>query len=269
MALPGEGRFREELRRLGYATSNLPSGDFTSIRKPLSEIFRYALDLPKVTRQIAKLANQIGADLIYVNGPRFLPHAALVARAERIPLVFHCHHLLGQGSAIRIVGDSLRLTNAFVIACCEHAVRPVSSFIHASRLSVIYNGVLNPENVQPRILRAIRRIGVIGRIEREKGQLDFIEAARAVANHFDHCDFAVVGSPMFSDSTYYREVVAASHGLPVRFIEWQEDIAQVFRGAGSCGCFRRLRWNPRRASFWRRLLLVFPWLLCRREESRK
>jgi glycosyltransferase involved in cell wall biosynthesis len=72
------------------------------------------------------------------------------------------------------------------------------------------------------------RIGVIGRLESEKGQLEFVKAARLVFQKFPECRFAIIGAPMFSDDTYYRQVVTASEGLPVEFPGWQSDLSRTF-----------------------------------------
>jgi glycosyltransferase involved in cell wall biosynthesis len=228
VVLPDEGLFSDELRRLGYSTSILKSSAYTSIRKPKREIWRYAQTLPELSHRIERLVDELGIDLLYINGPRFLPPAAWVAQRRRIPVVFHCHHRLEQLSAVLLSGASVWFSHAQVIACCEHAVRPLSQFIGKERLSIIYNGVLSLEEAQVRRPAQIRRIGVVGRIEQEKGQLDFVKAVPLVASHFRHCRFVVAGSPMFSNNSYYETVVAAAAGLPIQFVGWQNDIAKIF-----------------------------------------
>jgi glycosyltransferase involved in cell wall biosynthesis len=228
VVLPGEGVFREELRRLGYRTSILKSSSYTSIRKPSREIWRYARELPELAREIGTLMQTEKVDLLYVNGPRFLPPAAWVARKRGTPLVFHCHHRLGQSSAAWLSRVSLRFSRAHVIACCKFAVEPLVRAVDRKRISVIYNGVLSQKDVVARPWTEIRRIGVIGRIEREKGQMEFVEAARLVTEEFPRCRFVIAGSPMFSDGTYYNQVVAASTGLPIEFMGWQNDVSKIF-----------------------------------------
>jgi glycosyltransferase involved in cell wall biosynthesis len=38
----------------------------------------------------------------------------------------------------------------------------------------------------------------------------------------------VVGAPTFSGVEYYKRTVALSEGLPISFVDWQDDIAQVY-----------------------------------------
>jgi glycosyltransferase involved in cell wall biosynthesis len=228
VVLPAEGVFGEELRRHGYATSILHCSSYTSIRKPAREIWRYARELPQLAREIAAIADKWNIGLLYVNGPRFLTPAAWVGRQHHIPLVFHCHHRLSQSSAALLSGASLRFSRAHVIASCEFAVEPLRKFIDKKQIFVIYNGVLNASDTKPRPWVEIRRIGAVGRIEREKGQLDFVKAVRLLSSQLPHRRFIIVGSPMFSNGSYYREVVAASSGLPIEFVAWQSDTSKIF-----------------------------------------
>jgi glycosyltransferase involved in cell wall biosynthesis len=228
VATPGDGPFPEMVRKLGFCTYMLPYGEYGSGDKPISEIVEYASRLPRTGWRLMKLARALQANLIYVNGPRFLPPAALASRFTKIPVVFHCHNRLFQRSAIALTGRSLQVARADVIACCEYVAVPLRMFLDSKRISVIYNGVEKVREVSWRRTNAMPRIGVVGRIESEKGQLEFVNAARQVAKKIPNCRFALIGTPMFSDDTYYKKVVEASNGLPVEFSGWQNDLSQIF-----------------------------------------
>lgn len=225
---PGEGPFPEMVRKLGFCTYMLPYGEYTSGDKPVLEILDYAGRLPCTVWRLAKLARTLDAGLIYVNGPRFVPPAAFAGRLAKIPIVFHCHNRLFQRSAITLTGRSLQIARANAIACCEYAAVPLRTFLDQSRISVIYNGVEKVREASWRNPSGLWRIGVVGRIEPEKGQLEFVEAAGRVVKRVPHCRFAIIGAPMFSNDSYYKKVVAASEGLPVEFRGWQNDISRVF-----------------------------------------
>jgi glycosyltransferase involved in cell wall biosynthesis len=228
VAVPGGGPFPEELRRLGYGTHDLGCGSYTSIRKPLNQMLQYALELPRLARAIDSIVSERQIDLLYVNGPRFLPAAAWVARQRGMPLTFHCHSRLLQQSAIILAGKSLRFARANVIACCRQAFEPLRTYVKRERVRVLYNGVQAVSDVPVCLPTRLRRIGVVGRIEVEKGQLEFVRAARLVARQFPDCHFTVTGAPLFSSSEYFDQVVAASNGLPIEFPGWQHDTAQIF-----------------------------------------
>jgi glycosyltransferase involved in cell wall biosynthesis len=226
--LPDEGPLEAELRKLNYPVTVLRSPKYTSIRKPPAEMWRYAVDLPRVARSIEILAGDMDATILYVNGPRLLPPAAWVARRKKIPLVFHCHHFLQQSSSALLSGTSLKMSEAYTIASCRYAADPIKKYVRPERLFVRYNGVVGPDRPLARAAKSLKRIGVIGRIEPEKGQLEFVHAIRLITKSFPECRFVVVGSPMFSSDSYYRSVVAASKGLPIEFVGWQDDVSRLF-----------------------------------------
>lgn len=228
MVLPGEGPFAEELRHIGCQTSLLRCAGYTNTRKPGRELWSYAWELPRLARELQAIIERDGADLLYVNGPRLLPPAAWIAGKKSIPLVFHCHHRLQQSSAILLAGASLRLSGAYTIACCRFAVKPIEKYISPKRLFVRYNGVFGPKVSRPKRTGRPERIGVIGRVEPEKGQLEFVRAVPLLARQFPGCRFLIAGSPMFSSDEYYRQVVNASNALPIEFIEWQNDISELY-----------------------------------------
>jgi glycosyltransferase involved in cell wall biosynthesis len=229
VAVPGDGPFPRDIRRSGYETINFFSRTYTSTRKPPGQLFRYAKDFSHLARTFNQTRKSHNVDLFYVNGARFLPPVAWVAAQSGVPLIFHCHSRLAQRSAIFTTGASLHYCGGHVIGCCRHAVEPIRSYIPANRLQVLYNGVglLNDPLTIRQHGRPLRRIGVIGRIEPEKGQLNFVLAVRLIQQRFPECEFLVVGSPMFSSARYYHRVLEAARGAPIQFMGWQENISEI------------------------------------------
>jgi glycosyltransferase involved in cell wall biosynthesis len=116
-----------------------------------------------------------------------------------------------------------------VIACCRFAAEPLAPYLPAERRQVIYNGVSEPAwTRRPRDPAKPWNIGVVGRIEPEKGQMEFVAAARILASEFTNCRFIVAGAPLFSAQEYFEKVKRASHDLPFQFLGWQENIGDVF-----------------------------------------
>ncbi|MGA8597748.1 MAG: glycosyltransferase family 4 protein [Bryobacteraceae bacterium] len=230
VAAPGDGPFPDMVRKLGYRAYNLAYGEYGSVKKPVTQILKYTFRLPGVASRLHDLVRALDIELLYVNGPRLVPPAAWVARRTGIRMVFHCHNRLHQQSAIALTARSLGFANARVIACCEHAAIPLKRHVNRERLSIIYNGV-KPVTDGPRWLPAqLRRIGVIGRIEPEKGQLEFVKAARLVVNEIPDCRFVITGAPMFSNDLYFKQVIEASKGLPAEFPGWRTDPSRAFSG---------------------------------------
>ena len=228
VATPGDGPFPEMVRSRGYRTYSFACGSYASRKKPLAQLLKYALELPSLVDSLAALVEAQNIGLLYVNGPRLVPPAAWVAWRKGIPLVFHCHNRLLQHSAITLTGQALELASAHVIACCEYAADPLREYVLPDRLRILYNGIAEMAPGGLRSPDRIRRIGVVGRVEEGKGQLQFVEAARLVSQQSPECLFTVIGAPMFSGLDYYRKVVAASRGLRIEFVDWQNDIAKIY-----------------------------------------
>src|SRR5690242_4649324 len=229
VALPGgDGPLAAKLRGLDFAVDILSLSPYSNGRKTLLDAARYALELPGLHRAIHRLLAMHRVDLLYVNGPRLLPAASLAARQMSVPLLFHCHNRIAQSSAASLAGRALRLSRARVLACSRFAAEPLEPHIDPDLLSVLYNGVarLAPPHKIP--ARKLRRIGVIGRIDPEKGQLAFIKAAHSLIHQFPGCTFSIVGAPSFSNHRYFEQVIRASAGLPITFTGWRHDIANVF-----------------------------------------
>ncbi|HLH35299.1 MAG TPA: glycosyltransferase family 4 protein [Alloacidobacterium sp.] len=225
LAVPSEGPLCDRVQRLGCSTNLLRCHQYRNGYKPASQILIYFTDFARLSQQVSELLRVHRIHLVYVNGARLLPPAAWAARRAGVPLVFHCHSRLLQRSALVAAGNALRLAHGEMIACCSYVAEPFKAY--ATSYRVIYNGVALGPYYRSKIASSPRQIGVIGRIEEEKGQLEFVRAAKIVLQHFPDSRFSIVGAPLFSAGDYYHRVVAASRGLTVAFEGWQDDIGRV------------------------------------------
>ena len=225
-AVPGDGRLIQKLHDLGVTVHSLRIRPLASGRKTPLDFLRFAMDLPRLAGDIARLAAR--ADLIYVNGPRMLPAAAWAARKSRRPLVFHCHNHLTQKSARKLAGFSLQPSSTRVIACCRYVARPLWPYTDPGRMHIIYNGSAETAAAKP--APGSRRLGMIGRISPEKGQMEFVQAIRLLTRKRPDCSFVICGAPLFSDreaEKYFESVRESAVGLPLEFSGWQEDVSST------------------------------------------
>jgi glycosyltransferase involved in cell wall biosynthesis len=227
--LPGEGEYSARLRALKCKVADLHMAPLSSRRKTIAERSSYLVSVLRMTGQLRRLLEAGRPDLLYVNGPRVLPPAAWVSRREGIPLIFHAHHRIADPFALRIVQSSLNVSRASVIACCSYVASSYSRRVPGKRIKVIYNGVSDQRSLSIRTSSPIENVGIIGRIDPEKGQLDFVRAVRKVVERFPHIQFHVIGSPQLSSGGYADQVQKESEDLPVRFHGWRHDISDVLR----------------------------------------
>jgi glycosyltransferase involved in cell wall biosynthesis len=71
---------------------------------------------------------------------------------------------------------------------------------------------------------------MLGRVSPEKGQLEFVRAARIAAARADGLRFTVCGASLFTEDRYFDQVRAEAAGLPVEFSGWTENIGAVLAG---------------------------------------
>jgi len=225
VGLPGDGPLFTRIAALGFATSRISCGPYTSGSKSGADMLRFLATTPRLAWQIRRLANRSNVQAVYLNGPRLLPAAALADLG--LPVLFHAHSYLGPGATRTLAGTALRRMDASVAGQCKFVAAPWRQFLPNGRVTVIYNGVAGPGHLAPRSPAGPPRIGCIGRISPEKGQLAFVAAAARIHQALPQCHFTVYGTPIFKDraaEAYNAQVRAAAVGLPIDFAGWVDDI---------------------------------------------
>ena len=226
VALPGEGPLAQLLRNWSVPVEFIPCGPYTPGRKTVGDAIRFAFDWRAQRQAISQLTVRHRPDVLYVNGPRLLPAAGDVSGTS--PIIFHSHSYLSKWYDVALAGRQLRKSNLHVIASSRFVASPLLRYLDSKRIRIIYNGT--PEiPFQPRVFPAgqLWRIGVIGRIAQEKGQLEFVQAVRILNDRGLSAEYAVHGASMFSSPAYFESVRAASAGLPIRFTGWHESVGPL------------------------------------------
>jgi glycosyltransferase involved in cell wall biosynthesis len=216
-ALPGGGPLAARLNAVP-----LPCGPYRSGPKTDGDAVRFTLDVFAQVRTLSGLLAEGDVDLLYVNGPRVLLGAALAARG-RVPLLFHAHNFLDRWYSANVAGWVARAKADRVVACSEFVAGPLRRYVSAAKLQVVPNGS-SDLGYRPRSFDGPWRIGIVGRIEPQKGQAEFVQAARQVPN----ARFVVCGVASSSSTRYYEIVQMLARGLPAEFLGWQEDRAALF-----------------------------------------
>jgi glycosyltransferase involved in cell wall biosynthesis len=230
--LPGNGPLISRLRQMSVTVDPIPGGRFASGHKTLADAWRFSSQFRALAAAIHRLALKADADLIYVNGPRLLPAAAWAAR-RRWPLLFHCHNHLSHPAAL-VAGLALQWASARVIACCRFAAQPIAPRVPPSRLHIVDNGVPDlAAPARPSSSRDGLRIGMLGRISAEKGQAEFLSAARLLTDVLPRTRFLIAGETLFGDPAavaYRRRLDQMAAGLPVQFVGWRDDAGAFLAG---------------------------------------
>jgi glycosyltransferase involved in cell wall biosynthesis len=180
---------------------------------------RFAFEIPRMRRAIRRVIAEHDIDLVCVNGPRVLPAVAGV----RHPVVFHAHSPIAGALPKMVAERTTRQVNATVVAVSNFVARRYPG------ARVIYNGVPDYGCSRRSFGGHPPRIGIVGRIAPEKGHLDFVRAAFAIARVVPDARFFVYGERLFSEARYDQDVRAAAKNAPVEFCGWKKDVGQVMR----------------------------------------
>src|SRR5260370_16296447 len=132
-ALPGAGPLATALRTRGVQVLELPSMSYSHGRKSAGDVLRFAVDTLRLSRRLRAIIRTYAVDLVYVNGPRLLPAAALATKT----FVFHAHSYLDKRYAAALARWSLRRRGARAVASSHF----VASALRPCRVRVISNGV--------------------------------------------------------------------------------------------------------------------------------
>jgi glycosyltransferase involved in cell wall biosynthesis len=226
--MPGDAPLRQACANRGIPTSELRLSTHSNGRKPARDILRFGAATLRSSRMIREASVRLGADLIYVNGPRTLPAAVLAARELKTPVIFHAHSVPGRLYARQIARWCIRSGSVRVVAISDFVSGSLSPPIDSRQIRTIYNGVPD-HGFLPRPRTNPSRIGILGRISPEKGHLEFVQSAKQMVATRAHLRFLVFGATLFADAAFGREVRRAAERLPVEFRGWTENVAAALQ----------------------------------------
>ncbi len=214
---PGDGALFRWAEALRFETAPLPVSNYASARKSARDVLRFPGEMIQCRRTIQ---DQGRFDLYYVNGPRILPALA----GTSVPVLFHSHNILDKRYTRLAVRYSLgrRVT---LLGCSKFVARPLESQI-GRPVKVVYNGIADCGFRQRPSVPDFIRVGILGRIAREKGHLDFVRAAQLLPDRH-RIRFIAVGAALFSDPVYEHEVRELGQRENVEFRGWTDTPAQT------------------------------------------
>ena len=222
---PGDGALHGIARSCGFETRLLPLRDYTNGRKSMSDVIRYVADAVHCRKLLVSDLRERPVDVIYVNGPRALPAVA----GLHVPVLFHSHSVLDKRYSRWIARWSLEGGRARILASSHYLGTQLRKLFGPHAVRVVYNGV--PDYGRGHLLKDHAspdlRVGIVGRIAPEKGQLEFLQMAHLLAGH-GGLRFVVVGQGMFSAPGYEGSVRRLGESLGVEFTGWLH-AAEIYR----------------------------------------
>jgi glycosyltransferase involved in cell wall biosynthesis len=187
--------------------------------------------------QVVQLARE--ADVVHSNSLWAHLDCALAGRIARRPVVLELHDLVRPGLGRTVLRGAVRLASS-TLAVSRAVADTVGG--NPGRVRVVPQAV-DPERFHPGPPDASWRarlssrpdepiIGVVGRIDPEKGIRTVVRAVSMLAGPAGHSHLAVVGAAALDDGTYETELRAeAAHllGDRARFVGPVEDVPALLR----------------------------------------
>ena len=249
---PEEGDLTEACRRSGVAVHilNCPRLRSTSFR------LGHKLRLPNplawtwdgwamfvAARRLARVLQQVNADLIVTKGLFSHFYAGLAARQLGIPCVWHVQDFISErfwkvyqrlfGQVARWMPDHIIVDGASISRQLHRTVRNRTSIIHNAVDTNVFRPGLDGRTIRKEVgipLDAMV-IGHVGRMTPWKGQHYLLQAFARIAAVMENVYLLFVGAPVFDSSAYQRDLINLTGKLGlnerVKFAGYRYDIPLV------------------------------------------
>ncbi|MGC2769718.1 MAG: glycosyltransferase [Candidatus Acidiferrum sp.] len=191
----------------------------------------------QTVRQIQKIIEEDGIDLVHAHGYKADFYALLAARLAEVPVTATCHNWLGESWSMRAYARLDRYLLRFfdgVAAVSNSVAEQLEHTGTRQRMRVIANGVpTRGPGIESRLADQIRKgdrlvVGAVGRLSLEKGAAVLIEAASKICPDFPQAFFVVVGDGPLRSSV---EAGVRELGITGQFLFTGErnDVDQIYR----------------------------------------
>jgi glycosyltransferase involved in cell wall biosynthesis len=168
----------------------------------------------KAYRFLDKLHEEFHFELVYSNTLAVIV-GSYWASKNKLPHIWHIHEiLLGPKPLVKLLRSMLDKGTPVPIVVSEAVRRHWSGMLEVSKPEVIHNGIPYQEYLK-QVSQAKSKIGLpvdklivtmVGRINPGKGQLFFLEMARAILKTYPHCYFVLVGDPFPGYESIHEEI---------------------------------------------------------------
>lgn len=251
--LGAEGPLMEKISRFAETHILTLSSRVSNARKDslgLSSLFRIREmgSLLAYVWHLARFIKQHQIDVVHANSLKSDIIGGLAGRLSSRPVIWHVRDRIEDdylpGSVVRIFRALCRVIPRYVIAnsLATHrtlrlgTVQPNHSALlneqRNGRSIVVHDGTDLVGSLDKRKENQdFPRIGLIGRISPWKGQHIFLQAAARAREHFPRAKFLIIGSALFGEEKYEKEIrqLSASLGLEgvVQFTGFCADVKEA------------------------------------------
>lgn len=248
---PCEGKLTRELKQnnLSYVLYKRPPFISTSTRigkrytfNPIATLYNFIIFFLIIPSLVGGLKKQ-KIQIVVCKGLLVNLYGALAARCAGIPCIWDMQEVVSKEKCFGLMRWILNLWAKLVqgIMVPSEAIRDQFSITTQKKIMLIPNGI-DTDRYNPEVDRSIVRkewgikreeilIGHIARFTYWKGQKVFVQAAVEIVKQIPDAKFVLVGSPVFENDTYEKEVkkMVAESGFGHQFLfpGFRDDLANV------------------------------------------
>ncbi len=238
--VPGDGALSRALQAGRVEIFRIPMAEYQLVQKGHSDLWRFAVETPRLAWLARRSFRRFKADLIYANNSRTLVWGTLAARLAQRPILWHIHNLFGDRKTLRLLKRLAHWRVVKRIICASAQAADQLTDVPAAKLKVIPSGVdLKRFTPAPETRNRFRNahsiglntplVGIVGDLIPLKGQSSFIEAASIVHRQLPEVHFWIVGETRSTEDSrsYAAQLRQRAVGLPINFVGYQADMPAV------------------------------------------
>lgn len=243
VVLPCNGLLVEALKKEGIETEIIPYPILRRKYYNLKGILQYIVQYIGFSKKVCEFAQQKNIQLLHINTTAVL-EGIYLKKKLKIPLIWHIHEIIIKPKIVFKVLSSIVGKYADKIVVVSNAVGQHwigSKRMESSKIKTIYNGVnnavFNPNNnadylrTELHIPPHAQVVGMIGRVNACKGQLDFLKAIEPLLAKYMNM-FAVMVGGVFQGEEWrlieLEKIVSSSPYKDRIFIlNFREDTANL------------------------------------------
>ena len=255
VALGEDGPFAHQLRQSNIDVRIVPLGEKSrEVRKGsltldgMLDKGAVIADYVRYVGKIARLAREVGADIIHCNSLKADLYGAFAGKRAKVPVIWHVRDHIDPsylpGPIVRVFRGLAARMPAFVVCNSQSTLdklfppnepkwkkrRETCAVVHDGLTSDDLSRAFAPpasgqwKNDPP-------RVGIVGRLVEWKGQHVFLEAAARVLQSGTKAQFVLIGGAMFGETDYEAKLLeqAAPLGEAVTFTGFRSDVPELMQ----------------------------------------
>ena len=188
--------------------------------------------------RLARFIAQRRVDLVHTNSLKADIIGGLAARLARVPVIWHIRDRISDdylpAKVVAVFRWLMRVVPDCVIANSDATFRtlhPTDAHGSGAAKRVVHDGVNPVMEIAARLRSQDTLIGIVGRISPWKGQHIFLRAAAQVRERFPHARFQIIGSALFDEAEYEKEIRALTVTLglsdAVEFTGFRAEVGEM------------------------------------------